>query len=286
MAHLSVRWGTAAGWIILSVLLSLALQAESQGLVSESNTILSSTAVFQKLSGVWKKARQYKARYQARPPTKCSGKCPLSSSAEDYGWFLMATSPVEYDSRNPSHTGGFNAVSPARNQSLCNSCVAFSVISAAESAAAAALNRDATSSSISEQDFFFCRASSNSQERSCGSGLSVKDGMQEFVDLHAKGEYVVTRRCLPYNPNSNTLCWRKCGDVDPMQKQGSFSFVPLTQAWDVQTHIRQFGAVVTRLDLYPNFKPFFAKNPKGVYPGPGELLMELRRFIGGGLCAR
>ena len=259
-----------AATLVVSVLLALAWRADCQGLVSDPNAVLGSNAVFQKLDGVWKKAKKYKARYQARPPQKCREACPLRSSVEDSGWVLMATSPVQYDSRNPKQTGGFNAVSPARNQSLCNACVAFSVIAAAESAAAAALKKDASASSISEQDFFFCKAGSSSQERSCGSGISMKDGMQSFVDRHTKGEYVVTRRCLPYNPNSDNLCWQSCGDVDPVQKQGRFTFVQLSQAWDVQEHIRQFGAVVTRLDLYPDFKGFFIKNRKGIYPGHGE----------------
>ena len=33
---------------------------------------------------------------------------------------------------------------------------------------------------------------------------------------------------------------------------------------------RTFGSVVTRLNIFSDFKPFFNKTPTGVYPGPGE----------------
>jgi hypothetical protein len=39
---------------------------------------------------------------------------------------------------------------------------------------------------------------------------------------------------------------------------------------EMQEHIRNWGSVVTRLDVHSDFKPFFATKPAGVYPGHGK----------------
>jgi hypothetical protein len=38
----------------------------------------------------------------------------------------------------------------------------------------------------------------------------------------------------------------------------------------MQRHITLHGAVITRLTVYSDFRPFFAANRSGVYPGPGK----------------
>jgi hypothetical protein len=58
--------------------------------------------------------------------------------------------------------------------------------------------------------------------------------------------------------------------VDKFYKAGRFTFTRLGSAWEVQAHIlANGGAVVTRLEVYSDLHKFFAKQPKGVYPGPG-----------------
>jgi C1A family cysteine protease len=44
--------------------------------------------------------------------------------------------PETWDSRSPLFTGGFNLISPPKNQGSCGSCVAFATIAAAEAAVA------------------------------------------------------------------------------------------------------------------------------------------------------
>jgi hypothetical protein len=39
---------------------------------------------------------------------------------------------------------------------------------------------------------------------------------------------------------------------------------------EMQEHIRNWGSVVTRLDVHSDFKPFFVTKPAGVYPGHGK----------------
>ncbi|WIA42099.1 hypothetical protein OEZ86_009374 [Tetradesmus obliquus] len=109
----------------------------------------------------------------------------------------------------------------------CASCVAFSVTSAARAAVAAALQTDASTVSLSPQDFFFCKSLGRQEERSCSSGMS--------------------------------------------NKAGRFTFTTLGSAWEVQVNILAHGsAVVTRLEVFSDLQPFFAQQPKGVYPGPGR----------------
>lgn len=59
--------------------------------------------------------------------------------------------------------------------------------------------------------------------------------------------------------------------VDRAYKAGRFTFTRLGSAWEVQSHILAHGgAVVTRLEVFSDLQPFFARQPKAVYPGPGE----------------
>lgn len=42
----------------------------------------------------------------------------------------------------------------------------------------------------------------------------------------------------------------------------------------MQRHIRNYGSVVTRLDIWSDLKPFFKTNPGGVFPGHGEAALH------------
>jgi hypothetical protein len=88
-----------------------------------------------------------------------------------------------------------------------------------------------------------------------------------------------TAACLPYNPDlvglksQQLLCTppdlQKC-TTRPTAVQGSFQFEALSDPPQVQRHIRNHGGVLTRVRLYPDFKPFFEATPDGVYMGPNS----------------
>ena len=64
---------------------------------------------------------------------------------------MLATSPQVYSSTNPSQAGPVRLVAAAASQGECQSCVAFAVRAAAETAMAAALGVDVQRCSISVQ---------------------------------------------------------------------------------------------------------------------------------------
>ena len=52
-----------------------------------------------------------------------------------------------------------------------------------------------------------------------------------------------------------------------MLNDDTFRYQQLSEVWDIQRHIRDHGAIITRIDVYEDFEPFFKGNPKSVYPG-------------------
>ena len=123
-----------------------------------------------------------------------------------------------------------------KQQGDCNSCVSFAVLAAAASAVACGLLEDATSSSLSEQDFFFCRATSLGEERNCASTWSLSAGVAALMRLTSTGELPVLERCMPYSPSSmgEVKCLYDCKSVDPTLKGGTFKFVQLDEPWLVR----------------------------------------------------
>lgn len=93
--------------------------------------------------------------------------------------------------------------------------------------------------------------------------------LQAWIDLDQQGKYPTTEYCMQYNPD-NTNCDYNCQNTDSELQKGHFVYLRMQNVWEVQEHIRMWGSVVTRLDIYSDFKEFFKKNPGGVYPGPGE----------------
>eukprot|EP00878_Enallax_costatus_P026939 GHUV01028955.1.p1 GENE.GHUV01028955.1~~GHUV01028955.1.p1 ORF type:complete len:145 (+),score=29.26 GHUV01028955.1:2-436(+) len=71
---------------------------------------------------------------------------------------------------------------------------------------------------------------------------------------------------FPATDTATDLCLSTCED-NPV-RVGSFEWtraVPLDTLWQVQQHIRAWGAVVTSFNIFPDFRPFFERNAKGVY---------------------
>lgn len=99
--------------------------------------------------------------------------------------------------------------------------------------------------------------------------------LQSWATLDQTNNYPVMDYCMKYNP-ANPDCSSACKDTDPYLNNGYFKWYRLENAWEVMDHIRTWGSVVTRLNVYDDFKPFFARNPSGVYTGPGMALWGVR----------
>jgi hypothetical protein len=217
-----------------------------------------------KRSGSWhlkyRKSRSYACRDQKG--SLCAARLDNSEKAE----LMLATSPEAYDSRK---AGGFSAVSRVQDQSDCFACVAFAIVATAETSLATALRKDASSMDFSEQDFYFCKASTPEFEPSCFSTWSLKEGLWAWIRLANEGNYITNERCLPFQPSSPTSCRGKCSEVDPALPTGRFTAEPLAKLEYMQDYIRNHGSVLCSIEISSDFRPFFKSNPKGVYRGPG-----------------
>jgi hypothetical protein len=159
--------------------------------------------------------------------------------------------------------------------------VAFAVLAAAQTAAAVALRQGFNGSSLSEQDFYFCRTAEQDVVRECSSGWALRDGMLAFTRIQRTGQLPVTEACLPYNPSStagdSVPCARACTTTLQQLLLGDFKVKPLGSIVAMQRHIRQQGSIVCRMQLYSDIRPFFAANASAVYNGPGELRAASRQ---------
>ncbi|WIA37148.1 hypothetical protein OEZ86_014109 [Tetradesmus obliquus] len=259
--------------LVAWLMLLCAPTSMQQGLKFDPNAALRASGSYETLKNIYSNSKAFKQAFATgRASQACSRSqgslcSPYSQTMEQKGAMLIATSPQSFDARSHGAMGSFSAVAQPKDQGQCNSCVAFALLAAAQSAMACALKQDA-SSSISEQDFFFCKSVSQGEERTCSSSWSMRQGIEALVAISVAGKHPVIEDCMPWNP-SNPTCSYDCQDVEGMLKQGSFSYVRLDSAWEMQEHIRNWGSVVTRLDVHSDFKPFFAVKPAGVYPGHG-----------------
>jgi len=104
-----------------------------------------------------------------------------------------------YDSRDPTHTGGYNYIPAVGDQESCTTCVAFAVTAVAHAAMASIFQVNATSiARLSNQQFHFCLSSREGEERGCKSPMTMQDGVEAFVNLHKNGRYLIQERCAPY----------------------------------------------------------------------------------------
>ncbi|KAI8467901.1 MAG: hypothetical protein J3K34DRAFT_523368 [Monoraphidium minutum] len=244
---------------------------DDSGLAPDDEALAGASAADRALQTAFAQSGAWKRSFTANTAGACRNQrgslCASGLSLAQRAQLLMATSPQAYDARRAKDVGDFSAVGPVEDQGDCTTCVSFTVLAAAQSAMASALKEDA-GSALSEQDFFFCLSVEPGQERTCGTSWSIKAGMAAWVRLAREGRYPVLKRCLPYTP-ANPTCDYRCKDTDPRLEQGSFTWLQLQNPWEVQDHIRKFGSVVTRFDVFDDMRPFFKKSPSGVYPGPG-----------------
>lgn len=118
------------------------------------------------------------------------------------------------------------------------------------------------------QDLHFCSTLSAGVERSCNSPWTLEDALAELVRLQPQGK-LTTSNCLPYSPLAKKPCDYKCRDVPPRIAGGKFVYSQLSGLVAVQQWLQTQGPVVTSIQVYPDFKGFFKKQPKGVYTGTG-----------------
>jgi C1A family cysteine protease len=68
---------------------------------------------------------------------------------------------------------------------------------------------------------------------------------------------------------SYDTCKGACSNYNKLAAQGSFTYTRIDTDWQAQRHIRHYGAVVARFDLYEDFEPWFEKHSgTGVYQQP------------------
>jgi hypothetical protein len=178
-----------------------------------------------------------------------SGK-PRNLSAEILGAenevLLLAASPTSYDGRDLLSADGVLRVSPpSNNQGDCNTCVAFSVTAAAQTAVAAAMHVNVSNiPAFSVQALHFCGPT---MLRTCDSGWTLDRGLLGFKQRAAS---LPTAACAPYKPDdpedAKPNCNPVCSSVNPFAKQGVFNFQALNSFVEVQDWIRKHGAVISR----------------------------------------
>ena len=67
-------------------------------------------------------------------------------------------------------------------------------------------------------------------------------------------------------------CFQQCNMVDPELTKGRFLWQRIASAEEAMEKIRTYGAVVTRFNIFSDFKDFFKRHPRGVYyPGGPSL---------------
>eukprot|EP00878_Enallax_costatus_P015768 GHUV01016523.1.p1 GENE.GHUV01016523.1~~GHUV01016523.1.p1 ORF type:complete len:273 (+),score=50.77 GHUV01016523.1:623-1441(+) len=148
----------------------------------------------------------------------------------------------------------------------CVDAVAFAVTSAAEMAVASVQRIGIQQISYSPQSLYYCTGI----PRDCTTGWTLPQAVQQFV---ARSKQIPTAQCLPYKPDPiglytpQQLCQGVCAAVHPYALQGQFSSKQISSIPSAQQHIRQYGGVITRFDVYDDFRAFFANatNAKQVY---------------------
>jgi hypothetical protein len=97
---------------------------------------------------------------------------------------------------------------------------------------------------LSVQDLYYC----GEERTSCLTGAALKATLAQL-----EKRQLVLEDCLPYQqPNlrdaamQDVLCAKSCQNTSPLASKGSFTYVPISQVWQAQQHIRRFGAVVSK----------------------------------------
>jgi hypothetical protein len=235
------------------------LSATGQGFrPSSTATTLGVSNSFKQLQKLYSDSKAWKKAYKQTPAAACNKRSRASLCAAENTQALanaaqlqMATSPSSFSSLNSSQVGDMRLVAAAGNQLSCQTCTAFAVTSAAETAMAAALGVPVEECSISVQGLYFCEP--QKPVRSCGAGWTLPEALQQ---LEQRSSTIPTANCLPYKPDEQgqlmpqEMCEGSCSFANDHASQGRFSSKQIGSVWEAQQHIRRYGAVVTRFDVY------------------------------------
>ena len=256
--------------------------ALGQGLRPNKETVLGASAQYQALKSLYGRTQSFLTSYKSGVRINvCASKrgslCAAGISDEEQTVMLMATSPLSYHS---GESRELSAIGPVRNQGRCSACLAFAVTAAAESAMATALQQEAKGT-LSEHDFYFCKGISPGFQGSCEEAFSLQDSVSRWIDLHTSKNYITTSDCLRYDPDKVPLCRPRqlCNPDIPAFTKGSFRSVTLRTIPSMQQHIRNHGSVVCPIDIYSDFRDFFARSREGVYKGPGGFTLTTHKTV-------
>lgn len=238
------------------------------------------------------RAAVWKAAYRRSPAAACNGAAAASpcyqaspkqggprAPADSEAVLSIATAPGYYSSLDPRSTGGVRVLGPPRDQRPCSTCAAFAAVAAAEAAVARATGRDAAAAGgggLSVQDLHMC----GPVPRTCYTSWSIKGALDAL-----QARPLLLERCLPFSgaasegKSPDALCARarRCSDRDAAAVLGGWEVAPLADAWQVQRHIRDWGAVVTRFEIYSDFRGFYevrANARKAYSPRKGAAFQE------------
>eukprot|EP00878_Enallax_costatus_P030554 GHUV01033277.1.p1 GENE.GHUV01033277.1~~GHUV01033277.1.p1 ORF type:complete len:181 (-),score=37.54 GHUV01033277.1:58-600(-) len=135
----------------------------------------------------------------------------------------------------------------------------MAVASAAETAVASALQVNVSEISISVQSLYFCGGGTR-PVRTCSSGWSLLSALQQLQEQAAN---IPKESCLPYTPDASIidsrtseLCKASCSDTSKLLQQGGFAYTVISSAWEAQKHIREWGGVLSRFNVYDDFKNY------------------------------
>jgi len=244
---------------------------------SKSGTNLLFANFFQQ----YKAAKSWRAAYKKQPAAACARNDTLCSVAllervpgTAEAQLTIATSPDKYDARQAT-----KFISKAKDQGDCSTSVAFATVAGAEAAVASVAGVQGSSISLSELDLYYCSKPDDDvitpvdedgprkvlPEVTCQSGNWIGPSVRELQRRNLQ-----TRYCMPYGgfDSASEACSSSlCSSIDAISSQGSFSSMSIKQIWKAQQQIRQHGGVVTRFDMFDDFKPFFAipGNARSVY---------------------
>ncbi|WIA21668.1 hypothetical protein OEZ85_000839 [Tetradesmus obliquus] len=287
--------------------------AAAQGLRDDTEAILGAQAVSANYLTLYQQSLKWASSYAKQPhlaKTSCQHQgpggaslCSAAQAQEEAAVLLLATSPPKYDARSRAQTGGWDLAGPVGDQGACASCVAFSVTSAAR----AAEERSCSSGmSVAAGMQAFAEGHAQGQylvtERCLpyvadrtSAGIASSFGIRDLPQGFKGGSGSSSGGGSSNDGGSSSAallpllgmggfggtCQYMCDQVDRAYKAGRFTFTRLGSAWEVQSHILAHGgAVVTRLEVFSDLQPFFARQPKAVYPGPGFFRVAFNASVG------
>jgi hypothetical protein len=300
-ARQPLRCCVAAAMLLIAVACAAVPRAAAQGLLLSKEPVhMGATGELRQLTQTYSASRAWREAFKRDPSSACSPQsgslCAsgVSDDADQYGQLVVATSPIAYSSASPASTGGFDFVPHPGDQRPCASCTGFAVAAAAQAAIAAALQRNASKiEPLSAQDLQYCSVGAPT---SCTSGWTLPDVLKQLVTRR-----VAPASCVPYDPpplgttsaqpppscrvstcTTTDEEMRTAARVHTLAAQGTFAYQSLFEEWAIAKHIREYGAVISRFDLYDDFKKFFAdpKNAKAVYkPSKGAKFQETHAVV-------